>query len=147
MSRTTDGFYLIEDVVRGQWSALERERILRQTAELDGPGVAIWIEQEPGSGGKESAEASVRSLAGFTVHAEPVTGAKDVRAMPFAAQCEAGNVRLVRGAWNGAFIDELMSFPSGTHDDQVDAAAGAFNKLAAPRKPGGILVQAAAKGW
>lgn len=147
LSRTADGIFYIEHVVRGQWSALERERILRQTAELDGPGVAIWIEQEPGSGGKESAEASVRSLAGFTVHAEPVTGAKDVRAMPFAAQCEAGNVRLVRGAWNGAFIDELMSFPSGAHDDQVDAAAGAFNKLAAPRKPGGILAQAAAKGW
>lgn len=147
LSRTADGVFYIEHVVRGQWSALERERILRQTAELDGPSVAIWLEQEPGSGGKESAEASVRSLSGFTVHAEPVTGAKDVRAAPFAAQCEAGNVRLVRGAWNGAFIDELLSFPSGAHDDQVDAAAGAFNKLAAPRKPGGILVQAAAKGW
>lgn len=125
-----DGLYYVEDVVRGQWSAHERNQIERQTAELDGQAVAVWLEQEPGSGGKESAEASVRRLAGFTARAEPVTGAKEVRAAPFAAQCEAGNVRLVRGAWNAAFIDELATFPAGAHDDQVDAVAGAFNKLA-----------------
>jgi predicted phage terminase large subunit-like protein len=130
MSKTPDGLYYVEDVVRGQWSAFERRRIERQTAEIDGIAVAVWLEQEPGSGGKESAEESVSRLAGFNVHAEPVTGAKDVRAAPFAAQCEAGNVRLVRGAWCASYIDELVSFPSGVHDDQVDASAGAFNKLA-----------------
>lgn len=50
--------------------------------------------------------------------------------MPLAAQCEAGNVRLVKGAWNRDFIEELCSFPMGAHDDQCDAAAGAFNKIA-----------------
>jgi predicted phage terminase large subunit-like protein len=102
---------------------------MRQTAALDGPEVAIWVEQEPGSGGKESAEISVRELAGFAVHIERVTGDKQTRALPFAAQCEAGNVRLVRGPWLAAFIDELTSFPAGKRDDQVDAASGAFNKL------------------
>lgn len=130
MCRTAAGLYFVEDVVRGQWSAYERSQIERQTAKLDGPAVAIWLEQEPGSGGKESAQASIRNLAGFNVRAEPVTGAKDVRAAPFAAQCEAGNVRLVRGPWNASYIDELLTFPSGAHDDQVDASSGAFNKLA-----------------
>lgn len=148
LAKTVDGIFYVEHVVRGQWSALERSRIERQTAELDGHGVAIWVEQEPGSGGKESAEVSVRNLAGFNVHAEPVTGAKEVRAAPFAAQCEAGNVRLVRGEWCSTFIDELTSFPSGAHDDQVDAVAGAFAKLTlGARRPAGIVVQAAAKGW
>jgi len=90
---------------------------------------------------------SIRRLAGFIVHAETVSGAKEVRASPFAAQCEAGNVRLVQGGWCATFIEELISFPSGAHDDQVDAAAGAFNKLAAPRPAMSVLAQAAARGW
>lgn len=147
MAKTADGLYYVEDVVRGQWSAFERSRIERQTAELDGRGVEVWLEQEPGSGGKESAESSIRNLAGFTVHAETVSGSKEVRAGPLAAQCEAGNVRLVQGGWCARFIEELISFPSGAHDDQVDAAAGAFNKLAAPRGTMSVLAQAAVRGW
>lgn len=129
MTKDDDGLYTIMDVTRGQWSALERERVIRHAAELDGFATAIWVEQEPGSGGKESAQATVRTLAGFTVRAERVTGDKLTRAQPFAAQCEAGNVKLLRGAWNAAFLEELTMFPNGKHDDQVDAASGAFAKL------------------
>ena len=39
----------------------------------------------------------VRNLAGFMVRADRVTGDKVSRARPLAAQCEAGNVRLLRG--------------------------------------------------
>jgi predicted phage terminase large subunit-like protein len=130
IARDGDGVFYIEDVVRGQWSALARERIMRQTAEMDGGNTSVGIEQEPGSGGKESAESSVRNLAGFPVYAEKVTGEKQVRAMPFAAQCEARNVKLVRGSWNSAYLDELCSFPYGAHDDMVDGSSGAFAKLA-----------------
>jgi hypothetical protein len=64
-----------------------------------------------------------------------VTGSKEVRADPFAAQAEARNVRLVRGPWNGAYLDELTIFPNGANDDVVDASSGAFAKLgSAPRK-------------
>lgn len=129
MSRTDDGIYYVEDVVRGQWSPFQRQQIELQTAQMDGAGVQVWVEQEPGSGGKESAMLSVRRLAGFTVHVDRVTGDKAVRAMPYAAQCEAGNVKLVRGAWNRDYIDEMCAFPNGAHDDQVDASSGAFNKL------------------
>lgn len=124
-----EGVYYVVDVVRGQWSAHERERTQRATAEQDGVSVAIGLEQEPGSGGKDSSAASIQNLSGFTVHAYPATGDKETRALPFAAQCEAGNVRLVRGPWNAAYLDELCAFPNGTHDDQVDASSGAFNRL------------------
>jgi len=129
-----EGRYYVEDVVRGQWSSGAREKVIRQTAELDRARghVTIWVEQEPGSSGKDSAEATVRNLAGFDVHVERATGDKAVRAEPYAAQCEAGNVRLVRGAWNGAYIAEMTAFPNGTNDDQVDGSSGAFNKLATP---------------
>lgn len=132
MARDAEGVFYVEHVVRGQYSALERERVIRQVAEADDAqhgSVDIWMEQEPGSGGKESAEGTVRSLAGFRVYKETVSGDKVTRAEPFAAQCEARNVRLVRGAWNNAYLDELTAFPHGAFADQVDASAGAFNKL------------------
>lgn len=124
------GVWYVEHVVRGRWSSHKRNEIMRVVAESDGVEVPIVVEQEPGSGGKESAEISVRSLAGFAVRAEPVTGDKVTRAGPLAAQAEAGNVRLVRGPWNEDFLAELHNFPEGGHDDQVDAASGAFTKLA-----------------
>src|SRR5262249_41437294 len=65
-----DGRYYVGHVVRGQWSALEREQVIRATAAEDGRDTRIFVEQEPGSGGKESAEATVRSLAGYIVAAE-----------------------------------------------------------------------------
>jgi predicted phage terminase large subunit-like protein len=58
-----------------------------------------------------------------------VTGSKEVRAAPFEAQVQAGNVYLVAGAWVPAFRDECESWPNGRYKDQVDAAAGAFNRL------------------
>lgn len=126
------GIYYVRHVVRGQWSALDRRKQMKQTAELDGVGVRIWTEQEPGSGGKESAQTTIVDLAGWIIRAETVTGDKITRAMPYSAQVEAGNVKLLRGEWNEAFLAEHHSFPTGKLKDQVDAAAGAFNKLALP---------------
>lgn len=130
------GLFYVVDVVRGRWSAHGRNRVIEQTAEADAAAMAgkltIWLEQEPGSGGKESAQISVQQLRGFHVRIERATGGKLIRAQPLAAQCEAGNVKLLRGAWNREFLDELCVFPHGSHDDQVDAASGAFNKLARP---------------
>jgi predicted phage terminase large subunit-like protein len=129
MHRSKDGTFVISDVQRGQWGALERERRIKQTAQVDGYGVAVWVEQEPGSGGKESAENTIRQLAGFNVRADRVTGDKESRAEPYAAQVQGGNVYLVRAEWNRAFLGEHETFPAGQYKDQVDAAAGAFAKL------------------
>jgi hypothetical protein len=58
-----DGTFVIEHVVRGQWSELEREQRIRYWAEQDRRQLRgdyeIGVEQEPGSGGKESAEATI----------------------------------------------------------------------------------------
>jgi len=126
-----DGVFYIEDVVRGQWSAYNREQVILQTAELDrrrGP-VVTWLEQEPGSGGKDSAYDTVRNLAGYPVFLDRVSGDKETRAEPFAAQAEAGNVRLVAGPWNAGYIERVTGFPNERYKDEVDASAGAVNKL------------------
>ena len=49
--------------------------------------------------------------------------------MPLSSAAQAGNVKLVRGVWNTDFLDEIDAFPESVHDDQVDAASGAFGKL------------------
>jgi predicted phage terminase large subunit-like protein len=127
-----DGRFVVGDVRRGQWSALDREKVIKSTAEMDKqafPHHFIWVEQEPGSSGSESAEATIRMLAGWKVRADRVTGNKEDRAQPYAAQVQAGNVLLLDREWIRAFVDEHETFPVGKYKDQVDAAAGAFNKL------------------
>jgi len=133
MGRAADGRFVVLDVTRGRWETFERERVIVSTAARDRErwgDVAIWLEQEPGSGGADSARATIRALAGYAARAETATGQKTARAEPFAAQAGAGNVSLLRGAWNDPWVDELCVFPHGEHDDQVDATSGAFNRLA-----------------
>lgn len=127
------GFWYVVDVQRAQLSAMERENLIKQTAHIDRQrfgNVIIYVEQEPGSSGKESAQATIRNLAGFNVKADPPSGDKDVRLNPFEAQAEAGNVKLLRGTWNFDYLEELTAIPNGTYRDQADATSGAFNKLA-----------------
>ena len=65
MAQLINNRWIVLDVVRGRWGAHKRERVMRDIAIIDGTTVEIWLEQEPGSAGKESAEGSLRNLAGF----------------------------------------------------------------------------------
>jgi len=123
------GKFIIADIVRGRWSTEERERIIKNTAEADGQDVIIWIEQEPGSGGKESAEATIRNLAGYAIYADRPTGDKIFRADPASVSINNGNVGMLRADWNHEFREELGNFPFSTYKDQVDAFSLAYSKL------------------
>lgn len=125
------GGWIILDVVRGQWSAFERETYIKAVAEADEAiygRFETWVEQEPGSGGKESAERTVANLAGYSIKVDKVTGSKEIRAEPYAAQWQGGTIELLVAKWNVEFVDEHEVFPTGKYKDQVDAAAGAFAK-------------------
>lgn len=136
MSRTRDGHIYIENVVKGKLSPHKRDMLIKQTATLDsertGNRVKIFIEQEPGSSGVDTIDDLTVLLGDFPVAGDRATGDKDVRLEPFAAQAEAGNVYLVRGDWNGDYIDEMCAVPNGFYRDQADATAGAYNRL--PKK-------------
>jgi len=133
MSRSTEGIVYIEDAVVGKWPPHQRNVTVKQTAVTDATRyrnqVHIYIEQEPGSSGVDAIDAAILMLAAHPVAGDRATGDKDVRLEPFAAQAEAGNVRLVRGAWNGEYIEEMCSVPNGFYRDQADATAGAYNRL------------------
>jgi predicted phage terminase large subunit-like protein len=121
--------YIVTDAWRGQVSPAQRRTQQRAIAQLDGYQTVQHLAQDPGSAGVDQVENDLRNLAGFPVETNRATGSKEVRAMPFAAACEAGLVDIERGAWNRDFLDELCGFPTGKHDDQVDAASDAFNYL------------------
>lgn len=128
-------FYIV-DMVRVQEQSHKRNQIIANTAAADRQSygnVSIWVEQPPGLA-KESTDAVVRMLAGYVVNADPVRKDKIERAEPLASQIQAGNVFRLPGAWAKPMLDELTMFPFGSHDDQVDALSGAFNKLAKPVK-------------
>jgi predicted phage terminase large subunit-like protein len=97
------------------------------------------MEQEPGSSGVNMIDHYARVvLKGWPFRGVKTTGPKEVRANPVSSAAEAGNVKLLRGAWIGAFLDELEIFPAGAHDDQVDAVSGAFEVLTKRNLPLGL---------
>lgn len=132
LSVTENGVYYVNDVERFQGSPLKVEQAIKNFAALDSKAVHIGLPQDPGQAGKAQAESFVRMLSGYVVKAYRETGDKVTRASPVSAQAEAGNVKILRGAWNEAFLNELENFP-GPKDDQVDALSGAFNALQEPR--------------
>lgn len=132
-----DGVFFLADMQHRRVTPLEVERLVKQTAEIDGRTTPVWLEQEPGASGKIVVDHYLRNvIPGFACRGDKVTGAKEIRANPLSAHAQAGNVKLVRGPWISAFLDEAESFPRGSHDDQVDAASGAFSKLAVANRWG-----------
>lgn len=138
IAKLTFNRFVVLDVKRGQWDTNERERIILETARVDTSRVVVYVEQEPGSGGKESAESTIRNLTGFACYADRPTGDKIFRADPYSVQVNNGGVSLFQASWNAAFIEEHRFFPFGTYKDQVDASAACFNHLARKRIAGRI---------
>jgi predicted phage terminase large subunit-like protein len=123
------------DVIRGQWDSGFREQKIVDTARLDGRECIQVVEQEPSSGGEESAEGTAKrvTLAGYRCIIDVPRGDKETRADPFSTQVNIGNVILLNGHWNAEYIKELRFFPRSKYKDQVDASGGLFAKLANAR--------------
>lgn len=129
--RGTDKRWYVEDVIREQLSASAVRKMIKNTASQDGQGTLIRLTQDPGQAGKAQAQDLVSMLSGYSVRVRLASGSKYVRAQPLAAQAQAGNVSLVAGKWNKPFLHEAENFDGsdGGIDDQIDAAADAFNEL------------------
>ena len=109
------------------------EKLIRMTAISDrkkyGFSYRVRIPQDPGGAGKIVAKQYLNGLSGFDVKAEPVSGSKELRATPFAAQWQNGFVDVLIAEWNEMYFSQLESFPESKHDDMVDASSDAFNEL------------------
>ena len=132
--------YYWTDLVHGQWSAGERDNVIDQTAKMDdglyGVLVHTRFEQEPASGGKQSAEISLHNFRGHRVSAEPATGSQLSRVEQLAIEAENYGIIMVKAPWNEKALDELCTFPNADHDDIVLGAGGAYRYLARPQLRG-----------
>ena len=132
MSLTDDGRFYIEDVERFRETPANTETRIKRIAEMDGHSCEIYMEEEGGSSGKIATSHYARNvLQGFTFRPRKSTGDKFERMKPLSAAVENGNVLIPSGApWAKAFINECAAVPNPKlHDDQPDAAAGAFSQL------------------
>jgi len=132
MAYCSDGYFYILDVKRKQCTSYERDQMMQKTAEndrLEFGKVKTFHQQDPGSAGKDSAEATNRVLIGFAAFFETVTGDKETRSEPMESAFQGGLIFLLQGAWNKPFIDECIAFSRGQYDDQVDSGASAYSKL------------------
>jgi len=106
------------------------------TAETNGKLVAIYIQQEPASGGKNQVAdiGNMKDLAGYTVRSHKPEGDKVLRANIWFGEASQGRVYLLRGAWIDGFFEQLSSFPIMRHDDRVDSVSGARMCIAPIRR-------------
>lgn len=126
IGRTARGTFVVGSLVREQLRPAAVRALVESTADHDGQGVAITIPEDPGQAGKEQSQSYVGMLAGRNVQPRRASKNKVLRAEPFAAQWQAGNVEVVQGTWNEALFSELEQFPDGAHDDIVDACSDGF---------------------
>lgn len=72
-----------------------------------------------------------RALAGYATmtRIHPRGRDKQTRAHAWISLAKAGKLFVVKGSWNSQFFDELEGFPTGVHDDAIDAVSIAFEAL------------------
>lgn len=126
---TKDEDIIILEMYRVQKQMPDVEKDIAQNAAMDSRAVRIRLEGE--KAGIVQLDYLLRraDLRGYTIDKKPPVGDKYTRAQPFASRVNAGKVKMVRGDWNRACLDELAMFPMGAHDDQVDALSGAYEML------------------
>lgn len=145
LGKDREGNYYVAHVARDRKRPAGVRKLIKGQARADGVGCTVVLEQDPAQAGKVEIDIYVRELAGFEVRTVKPESDKETRARPASSAAENGLIKIVRGAWNKAFLDELENFPKGKHDDQVDGLSGAFNYLEGDntQPPAGETVEAA----
>lgn len=111
------------DVTRAHWSFEQTQQHIIELAHFWNPS-AIGIESiaYQAAAVQVATGSSLLPIREVRVDRDKVT-----RSRLGAARAEAGKVYVLANMpWVGHFLDELAAFPTGVHDDQVDAFSGAM---------------------
>ena len=138
--RKGSSHYLI-DQVRGRWDFVRTKEMFLQLAEKHPLATKKLIED------KANGSAIISELKQAVAGIVPITPheSKEARASAVSTFWEAGNVFIPSAGeapWTNEFKSELLNFPSGAHDDQVDAMSQALNYF---REHKGLLFSPADK--
>ena len=132
VGQTVEGWYYVRVLVRERLEFPELVARVKAT-------MAAW----PGARHVVEARASGKSLR-QALRAEGIPlievqpgGDKVARANAITRFFEAGLVRIQDGAAGEALVDELLSFPNGAHDDQVDALVYGLQRMGKPERAAG----------
>lgn len=139
---------IILDVIRRKANWQKLKPIILENARVDREGMGK-------SNGRMVARLGIEGVSGFQIGVSEVRsallgevlvemrnpppgkeggGSKLLRATPWLTKLEKGQFYVVRGPWTNEYIEELRRFPSGPHDDQVDATSVAFEMLTKKKK-------------
>lgn len=134
LGEAADGTYYVLDVVRGRWEWPQAELVIAQTCAADGKGSRHWVERTGMQTAAVQGLLAKPELKGYAINGRPADRDKLSNALPVASRAQAGRVKLVRGMWNAAFLDEFCAFTGDpkdcVHDDQVDGTSIAYHSLA-----------------
>ena len=134
LDRDQTGALRFSDPKRARLAPHGVKELIRTTTQQDGPNRVQIIPIDPAAGiaWAEELAMTIRG-AGGNVIGVPMRAGKMPRANGLIAQIEAGNVEIIDypGTYAAckAFQDVLVSFPTGTHDDDLDAAATGYNAI------------------
>jgi predicted phage terminase large subunit-like protein len=123
------GVYYVLDAQAAQIGPTDADNLIKNTASQDTRACKVRWEIEGGASGIRDNLHLVQLLAGYDCAGVRPEGDKIVRAKGLAAQALAGNVKLLRGDWNTRWLNHMHGQPELPHDDEMDAASGAFNEL------------------
>jgi predicted phage terminase large subunit-like protein len=129
--------YFVVDVIRGQWTATERDKKIVDAAKADGPRCTVKIETVAGY--KDTFVRIKNSLRGkYTVRNSTPQLDKVARSSLVEPAFEGKCVFILRAPWNDAWLAEHSAFPRGKHDDQVDSFVIGAEELTSSRRRMGL---------
>jgi predicted phage terminase large subunit-like protein len=122
-------YYLIDLIrVRLDYPALRR-KVMEEFYQWGKPTILI---EDAGSGTSLIQDLKDRSISAIAIRPE---GDKVVRMSAQSAKIEAGEVLLPKHArWIDDLRTEMLAFPNGMHDDQVDSISQALAWMSRPRR-------------
>jgi predicted phage terminase large subunit-like protein len=113
-----DGRFELVDIVRKRVSEAELAGFARQLAQKFQPARIVVECMDAGYIIAEHLQN------GFSIHRARHSSSKVERLLDCRPLFEAGKVYVCNTAhWSAAYVNELMAFPHGRHDDQVDATS------------------------
>jgi predicted phage terminase large subunit-like protein len=124
------GDIYILDVQRGKWEYPDlKRRLVALNNRWRGHGLRAFYVEDKASG--QSIIQDLKRESGLAIVPYKVVFDKVARVNSILPLIEGGRVHLPDEApWLDAFVEECVTFPGSTHDDQVDALAMALDVLA-----------------
>lgn len=137
-----NGQYIILDGKRVAYNSSHVRDLIESTAKQDKlmyGTTKVSIPQDPGQAGKDQARSYAQMLSSYTFISSTVSGNKITRAEPLASQWQRGNVYMLEGEWNKAYLDEMDGFPDLLHDDYVDCSSDGFRIVSTATTWGNLI--------